>query len=278
MPRIADVTAFLREFAPVSLAEEWDNVGFLLGDEGRDCARVMTCLTLTPDVAEEAVWERADLIVTHHPTLFRPVRRLVADDVEGRMLLELIAAGVAVYSPHTSYDSAAAGINRQLAEQLGLVDIEVLRERAEPAAEALAGEPEVPVPLPEAQGAGRCGLLREPTTLRGLIERVKSALGLARLQFVGDEGQQIARVAIACGSGGEFLPDAIAHGCQALVTGETRFHTCIEARARGVALILPGHYATERPGMQRLVEVIAAKFPDLSVWASAAESDPLQWA
>ncbi|MEX0717962.1 MAG: Nif3-like dinuclear metal center hexameric protein [Planctomycetaceae bacterium] len=278
MPRIADVSAFLRDFAPPALAEEWDNVGFLVGDEERDCARVMTCLTLTPDVAEEAVWERMDLVVSHHPLMFRPVQRLTADSVEGAMLLELIAAGVAVFSPHTGYDSASEGINRQLAERLGLLDVEILRERAASLPEIFAVDPEVPVPLPEVQGAGRCGRLPEPTTLGKLIELVKRSLGVSNLQYVGPDDARVARVAVACGSAAEFIPDALARDCEALVTGEARFHACLEARARGLALVLPGHYATERPAMERLAATLAARFPEVAVRASEVESDPVNWA
>src|SRR5262245_53065068 len=106
MLSVADLIAFLEEFAPPGLAEEWDNVGLLIGDRSREVSRVMTCLTLTTDVAEEAIAERAGLIVSHHPVLFRAVKRLTADDEQGKILLQLIAAGIAVYSPHTGYDSA----------------------------------------------------------------------------------------------------------------------------------------------------------------------------
>ncbi len=124
---VSDLTRFLERFAPTDLAEDWDNVGLLVGDPARPVRRVMTCVTLTPDVAAEAIAEQADLVVTHHPVLFKPTQRLVATDPQSRMLMDLIAARVAVYSPHTAYDNDAAGINQQLAEGLGLLDIEALK-------------------------------------------------------------------------------------------------------------------------------------------------------
>ncbi|MCA9069469.1 MAG: Nif3-like dinuclear metal center hexameric protein, partial [Planctomycetaceae bacterium] len=99
---VADVIRFMESLAAPQLAEEWDNVGLLLGDEAAEVQSVMTCLTLTPDVADEAVRQKSGLIITHHPILFRAIKKLTTATDEGRMLLQLIQAGVAVYSPHTA--------------------------------------------------------------------------------------------------------------------------------------------------------------------------------
>src|SRR5437899_9691223 len=129
MASVADIIEYLNQFAPSHLAADWDNVGLLLGDRETRCERVMTCLTLTPDVAQEAIQANVRLIVTHHPILFRSVQRLTADTPEGRMLLSLIQAGVAVYSPHTAFDNTAGGINDALARRLDLIDVVPLRRR-----------------------------------------------------------------------------------------------------------------------------------------------------
>lgn len=280
MHRIHEITAFLKQFAPLELAEDWDNVGLLIGNEADSVSTILTCLTLTPDVAAEAIKLQSQLIVTHHPLLFRPVQRLTAQDSQGAMLLELLANRIAVYSPHTSYDSAQAGINQQLAESLGLMNIAPLRPRGEESRPQ--AEPHVPVAVSDAVpgpvlGAGRYGDLPEPITLADLNLRIKSALGVARLQFVGETSAKVSRVGVACGSAAEFLRDAQKLGCQALLTGEARFHDCLDARTRGMALILPGHYATERPAMERMADLLGGQFPDLSAQASRTESDPLQW-
>src|SRR5436190_2060219 len=132
MTAVNDIADFLESFAPSALAESWDNVGLLIGDRVRPVERVMTCLTITPESAAEAVAELANLIVTHHPLPFRPQNRLTTDTPDGRLLLQLIEAGIAVYSPHTAFDSAAAGINQRLATGLGLLDIDVLVPAAQP--------------------------------------------------------------------------------------------------------------------------------------------------
>jgi dinuclear metal center YbgI/SA1388 family protein len=366
VPCVADVIRFLQRLAPLALAEEWDNVGLLVGDGRAEVRRVMTCLTLTPDVADEAVAQHVDLIVSHHPVLFRPVQRLTAETSEGRLLLKLIAAGVAVYCAHTAYDSAQAGINQQLAELLGLTEIAPLRpkplaekciivsfvpaehlERVQRAVwDAGAGvignysecsfstrgtgtfrgsedsnpavgqagrleqadevrleivcpqdrvpevvrqlrtahpyeEPAIDVyptqVLPGLTGAGRFGKLPNPLSLGEVNRLVREKLRIEHLQFAGDRDLRVEQLGVACGSAAEFLREARRVGCQALLTGEARFHASLEARESGLGLILAGHFASERPAMEHLAERLAQEFSDLTVHPSRHETDPLQW-
>ena len=256
------VCDFLQELAPIHLAEDWDNVGLLVGDPHRQIARIMTCLTITPASAAEAIRQRADLIVAHHPLPFRPLKRLTTDSTPGRLLLELIGAGIAVYSPHTAFDSAAMGINQRLAEGLGLADIEPL----------VANEQD-----DRGLGAGRRGRLAEPVSLLQLAQRLKGLLALGGLHLVGAPEQHVQRVAVACGAAGAFLDPARAAGCDALVIGETSFHTCLEAEATQVGLLLAGHFASERFAVELLAGDLAKRFGGLSVWASQDERDPLRW-
>jgi dinuclear metal center YbgI/SA1388 family protein len=266
MTTIDAVARFLEDFAPLRLAEDWDNVGLLVGDRRRPAQRIMTCLTITPSSAREAIDERADLIVAHHPLPFTALRRLTTDTHEGRLLWELIGAGVSIYSPHTAFDSAREGINQRLAEGLALTEIAPLVASAE-----------IPSGDSGSVGSGRCGRLSQPTTLAALAERVTTFLSIERLQRVGPADQVIRRAAIACGSGGEFLAAAQRADCECMITGEARFHTCLEAEAAGVGLLLAGHYATERFGVEHLAEVLARRFAEASVWASRRERDPLAW-
>ena len=263
MITVADIADFLEVFAPAALAEDWDNVGLLVGDRSRTVGRIMTCLTITPASAAEAIAEQADLIVTHHPVPFKALKRLTKDSHEGQLLWDLIGARVSIYSPHTAFDSAREGINQRLAEGLGLSNLRPL---------VPATTSETP-PL----GAGRGGNLAAALTLAELAERVKKFVSLTGLHVVGDATSKVSNVAVACGSAGEFLHTARQWGCEVLVTGETRFHTCLEAEAAGIALLLPGHFASERFGVERLADVLAEKFPEVRVWASGREQDPLRW-
>lgn len=266
MTCVAEIQDYLATVAPPDLAESWDNVGLITGDTTRQVKQILTCLTLTPDVAAEAIDAGADMIVSHHPILFRPVQQITSASVEGKMLLGLIQAGIAVYSPHTCYDSAERGINWQLANLLGLEEIGILRP-----------QPMSADPSGEEQGAGRFGNLPAEFSLAQLNQLIKQALKVSSLQFVGDPEMKVRRLGIACGAAAEFLKDAHQHECQALLTGEARFHACLDARAREMALILPGHYATERPAMEQMAELLQQQFSDLKIWASQNETDPLRW-
>jgi dinuclear metal center YbgI/SA1388 family protein len=219
---------------------------------------VMTCLTITPDSAVEAIEQKADLIVTHHPLPFTAIKRLTTDTTVGRLLWDLIGARIAIYSPHTAFDSAGEGINQRLAMGLGLRGITALRPD-------------------DCRSTGRWGWLEEPLTLAGLAGRLKQFLHLKQLQMVGSPERSVRTVAIACGAADELLAEAQSNGCDCMVIGEARFHTCLEAEALQMGLLLPGHFASERFAVECLAEILAQQFPSVEVWASRRERDPLQW-
>lgn len=262
MTTVAEISRFLEDFAPSRLAEDWDNVGLLVGDASQTVQRAMTCLTITPASAAEAVRRKAQLVVTHHPLPFKAIKRLTTESTQGRLLLELIRGGIAVYSPHTAFDSAAQGINQQLAEGLGLTEVH-----------PLLSKPTEQTNL----GAGRYGTLLAKRTLAETAQRLKQFVNVTQVQMVGDSSRTIERVGVACGSAGSFLEPALRAKCDLLITGETSFHTCLEAEASGIALLLPGHYASERFAVERLAEVLDGHFPQLECWASQDERDPLLW-
>ncbi|MFM2001931.1 MAG: hypothetical protein RI963_1357 [Planctomycetota bacterium] len=297
MIRVDRVCQILADIAPLALAESWDNVGLLVGDRQRSIRVVMVCLTVTPQVVEEAIAKRVELIVTHHPLPFRPLTKITSDTTVGKMLLALIAHGIAVYSAHTAYDSARGGINQLWAEGLGLSGIAPLvladPTRLHPTGGLNPAGINTPVACQapaEPIGAGRYGRLPEPLDPESLAQKVASICRCRSWKLVGGKlaggsppgsaNAPISKVAIACGSGGSFLSAAKGRGCQALVTGEASFHDCLEAEASGLALILVGHYASERFGMERLSGRLATEFRridgELEVFSSDADVDPLR--
>ncbi len=364
MPTVAEFAAYLERFAPCATAAEWDNVGLLLGDPGATVSRVMTCLTVTPDVSAEAVREGAQLVVSHHPVLFRGAKKLTTTTPDGQTVLPLLRAGIAVYSPHTAFDNCAGGINDNLCARLGLTNVAPLRPRdakkqcklvvfvpdadlqkvsdavfatgagiigqynecsfrlagtgtffgtdsTNPTVGQKGRREEAPewrleVVVPEhlvstavaamrkahsyeepafdiyplnpgtSGGEGRLGELPQPVTLGELAKRAKTSLSASAVQLVGDPARAVRTVVLACGAAGEFLSDAIQRKADVFLTGEVRFHDALTARGANVALILPGHYATERPAVEDLAARLAAAFPDVTAWASRDERDPLQ--
>ncbi|MBA4016911.1 MAG: Nif3-like dinuclear metal center hexameric protein [Pirellula sp.] len=262
MTTVADVGAFMEALAPKSLAADWDNVGLLIGDGARPAARIMTCLSLTRDVVEEAVTERADLVVVHHPLPFRPLKAVTTGSFDGGRVWRLASAGISVYSPHTGFDSAARGINQRLAELLNLSDIAPLT------AIAAANDPQI--------GVGRRGVLRAGLTLDAFAKHAKAVLRATDVAVVGPADRQVRSVAICCGSGGDLLRQAVAVGADCFLTGEANFHTALEAEAAGIALVLVGHYASERFALEILADDLQQAFPKTKVWAACDEADPLR--
>ena len=261
MPTIAHVTAALELIAPLHLAADWDAVGMLVGPRRQEITRVMTCLSLTAETAAEAVRERADLVVTHHPLPFRPVPRITADTATGRVLLDLIGAGIGVWSPHTAWDSAAGGINDQLAALVGLEHVAPLAHD----------------PLHPLAGFGRAGTAPAGWSVERVARHVAERLAAGGVQVAGDAARPAGRVGIVCGSGGDAIAAVAAAGCTTFLTGEIRLHHAIEARALGVAVIAVGHHASERFSMDVLARRLAEAVAGLTCWSSHDEADPLPW-
>ena len=256
---VGTICDYLAAYAPPVLAEEWDAVGLLVGDRSRPLQRLMTCLTITPASAAEAMERQADLIVSHHPLPFRPLPRITTEVTAGRLLWQLIGRQIAVYSPHTAFDSCQGGINQRLAERCGLQEVQPLVPNRD--------WPQV--------GGGRYGVVMPEERLGDFVDRVKSALGLTTVRGVGRPDQAVRRVAVACGSAGSLMEPALLAGCDLLVTGETSFHSCLEAEAQGIGLLLVGHYASERFAIEELARDLAREYTSLEIWASQSESDPI---
>ena len=257
MLTIADLQRWLAEFAPPRLAADWDNVGLLIGDASREVTRVMTCLTVTSESVAEAIREGAHAIVSHHPFPFSATKRITSESHNGRLLLSLIEARIAVLSPHTAFDSTYAGINHRLAERLGLENL----------------RPLISDTHQDSLGTGRFG--RCTGTLGELAARACSELGLKTVQLVGDPNKPVERVAVGCGSAGELLTAAREVECDCFVTGEARFHTALEAQAAGMTMLLLGHYASERFAVEELSQRITDAHSELQCWPSRDETDPV---
>jgi dinuclear metal center YbgI/SA1388 family protein len=284
---IGDIDSKLSQWAPPSLAESWDNTGLLLGDRHAPVLKVMTCLTITPLVVEEAIGRRVSLIVSHHPLPFRPIREITTDQTTGRLLWDLATHRVNVLSLHTRYDSAVAGINQQLAETLQLVDVQPLELPGFPSSNpGLPGSasgvlsqsnPTAASSPGQVGGRGRWGRFSVPRSLTSIANSLKQALKVSQIQHVSSGRTEIQTAAIGCGSAGEFLKDAKQRGCELLLVGETNFHTCLEAQAAKIELLLVGHFASERFAQEVLAQRLAIEFPTLEVWCSESETDPIGW-
>ena len=223
---VGQIMELCRAIAPEQDAEEWDNVGLLAGSASSTVDTVLCALDLTEAVVEEAVTRGAQMIVTHHPILFRGRKNLREDDAEGRMLCLLVRSGLALYAMHTNYDNASPGVNDALAAALGLGDV-------------VAPEPMLRVGTTDAGSFG------------AFAEYAERALGSSIRRF-GDPERPVSRVAVLGGAGADYLPAAVEAGADVFVTGEISYHRALDAVDNGVLVLEAGHAGTEHPGILAL--------------------------
>lgn len=245
---VAQILELLEGIAPLSLAEEWDNVGLLAGRPDQEVTAVLCALDLTFDVLDEAVRKGARLIVTHHPILFRGRKNLRETDGEGRLLCALVRSGVSLIAMHTNYDNACPGVNDALAEALGLRDVQAL------------------------ENGMRLGGI-DPMPLSAFVKRAREMLG-GPIRSYGDDERLITRVAVLGGAGEDFIPQAIAAGADAYLTGEAAYHKALDAVDNGLCVLEAGHAATERPGISTLARglQIAADAVEYNICVLNSES------
>ena len=219
--RVEDMEKLVGGIAPYELAEEWDNVGLLLGRRQAQVTRVLVALDVTPAVIDEAKALGAQLIVAHHPMMFAPRKRITDADYEGGMLLSLAENGMAVIAAHTNLDAAPGGVNDTLMAAMG--------------ARNVTGE-----------GVIRVGEMEEGTTLAMLCARAKAKLH-TDVRAYGAMDTVVHKLGCCSGAGSSELEDAVALGADCFITGEVKHHHALAAMARGVCVIEAGHYETENP-------------------------------
>jgi len=229
MPIINEIAAALEEFAPLSGACGWDNVGLLVGDGGGTATAVLVSLDIDGEVVGEAVAKRAELIVTHHPVIFGGIKDINTGTEQGRLLQKLIRNGISVYSAHTNLDSADGGTSDALFETLGLDEKEILTF--------------------DGIGLGRAGRCRRGLPLREYSGYVKAVLDAAHIKWAGEPDMIIKKVGLAAGtaSGMKYFDEAVKAGCDCYITGDVSFHEARDAAGMGLGIIDAGHFATEIP-------------------------------
>lgn len=252
--KVQQVLEILEQIAPPELACSWDNVGLLV-DAGRPVTSIMAALDITADVVRDAAESGCELIVSHHPVIFDPLRRVTAEDVPAMLLQN----GISAICMHTNLDAAAGGVNEVLAGIFGMQD-----------------------PEPFAGGCGRVGSI-EPITVPQLARKAQQELAArcnapdagpaVQVKFA-DTGKPVQRLAVISGAGGSLFEEALAVGADCLLTGEANHHHACDAKRLGLSLIAAGHYATEFPVTAAVAEKLRAALPGVEVLVSTANKDP----
>lgn len=252
MASVKEIYQFIDQAAPFITQEDFDNAGLLVGQREREVKKVLVSLDITLEVAEEARRLGAELIVSHHPVIFQPVKSVTDETLTGQVLLALTENKIAAICAHTNLDAAHGGVNDCLARALELTEIGQLHQ---------AGVDEKGRPY----GIGRVGTVHQLGLSAGEYAAfIKEKLGSVCVRFV-DGGKPVQRVAVGGGACGSMMDDAVAAGCDTFVTADLKYNQFLDAKALGLNLLDAGHFSTENVVCAPLAARLAKAFPAVDV-------------
>lgn len=254
MITVDDILKYVETLAPRELKMDWDNVGLNCGSRSTPVTKIMVALDPFEHVCQEAAQWGADLLVTHHPLIFRPIPMVTDDAAITRGLMELVRHNISHICAHTNLDCAPGGVNDTLAATLGLKNTE---------------------PLGAYGGMMRCGEVPEQS-LAAFLAFVKEKLHCDGLRYC-DGGKPVHKVAVGGGACSDGLYDAVLAGCDTFITADVKYNNFWDAKEQGLSLIDAGHFATENPVVAVLAEKIAAAFPEIEVNISETHADCMKY-
>ena len=270
-PIVADIITVMERIAPPVLAEAWDNCGLQVGSSQWPVNKIWVALDPLFSVIEAAAAQSVDLVITHHPLIFKPLRSIDVETDIGRIINNALITQTAVYAAHTNLDSTVNGINDILAQRIGLQDTVPLQ----PISGAYSTDAES---IETCIGLGRVGWLASAVSAAQLAQDVKSALALDLVRVAGDLQTVVQNVAVCSGGGGSLLEAFFKTDAQVYISGDLRYHDARAAEAAGRVLIDVGHFPSEHIVVNSLAaqlqkEMVSARW-NVAVEPCRLEHDP----
>lgn len=255
--KIKEVAVALERFAPLPLQESYDNAGLQIGLTDAEASGVLLCLDVTEAVIQEAVKCRCNVVIAHHPLLFRGVKRIADATQVERCIRMAILNGITIYAAHTNLDNVRGGVNFKIAEKLGLEQVDFL--------------------LPQGDGgSGVIGELPQAEDSLAFLQRVKKTFGIDCLQYSRGPKDTIRRVAL-CGGSGEFLlSEAIRERVDVFLTGEMSYHHYF-GHENELWIGVMGHYQSEQFTMDLMQEILRTAYPDLRCCVTSLNTNPIHY-
>ena len=254
---IREIIDALERFAPLPLQDDYDNSGLQIGTTETEVSGVLLCLDVTRQVVDEAIKNGCNMIISHHPLLFRPLKKITDDNI-GSIVMDAVRAGITIYASHTNLDNASNGVNMRIACILGLQAIKPLEEH------------------PDGNGAGIIGRFKDPMTEDELLAIIKDKFGVQCIRHNGKLGRKISRMAV-CGGAGAFLADkAVEQGSDAFMTGEIGYHRFFGYDGI-IKLIETGHFESEQFTVDLIADILKESFPALKVVKTATKTNPINY-
>jgi dinuclear metal center YbgI/SA1388 family protein len=259
--QIKSILDILEAVAPPHLQESYDNAGLIVGRPDDALTGVLFCLDSTEAVLEEAVRKGCNLVVAHHPIVFRGLKRLNGANYVERTVMQAVRQGVAIYAIHTNLDNVLyRGVNAQIAEKIGLLNTSVL----------------APKPGMTGIGAGLTGDLPEPEEENAFLNRLKTTFRARGLRHTALSGRPVRRVAVCGGAGSFLLADAIRTGADVFVSADFKYHEFFDADARIVIADI-GHYESEQFTIELLYTIVREKFPTFALHLTEVYTNPVNY-
>lgn len=243
MATVREIAGYLEERVPSSLKLDFDNVWLLCGFPEREVSRVLVVLDITQQAIEEALSLHAELIVSHHPVIFTPLRRVCTDAPDAKRVIALLQGNLSAICLHTNLDALEGGVNTALANAVG--------------GEELEYTPDI----------GCFCRLPEAMPLSAFLAQTRTALSAPDMRYY-DAGRRVEYLALCGGAGGDILYEAAQRGCDTVLTGEIKHHQWIDGAELGLNLMEGGHFATENVVMPSLAEMLRQGFPEIDVCLS----------
>jgi len=246
-----EVIRYFEESYPLDLAYDWDNCGLQVGTLNNKVERILVTLDITKNVVKEAIKNKVDLIISHHPLMFKPMKNIVFDSPRGWIIKNLIQNNIAVYSAHTNFDQADGGMNDILAKALGI---------------------KTPLLLDEVDNIGRYGSV-DQVDFPDFVNEVKRNFNLKTVKVIGNTKKTVKTVGISGGSGSHHMYAAKKRNCDVYITGDITYHTALDAIQVGITLIDVGHHV-EVIFIESVAETLRNKYPELGIIESIVDTNP----
>lgn len=259
--RVKDIALAIEQVAPLHWQESYDNAGLQVGDPEAVVTGVLLCTDVTRRVIDEAIERGFNLVVSHHPLIFKGIKSLTGDNYVERCVMKAVKHDITIFSAHTNLDNAVNGVNFKMAEKIGLTHVEVLDPRADGWLNA---------------GAGVVGELSEPEAEEAFLRRIKQTFEVGCVKHTALKGRQIRRVALCGGAGAFLMPEAIKKGADAFITGEIKYHDYF-GRAEEILLAEIGHYESEQYTKEIFKKIISEQFPEVRVMMTSVNTNPIKY-
>ena len=263
---IREITDAIEQYAPLRLQEDWDNAGIQVGDPEAQVTGVLLCTDATEVVVAEAIALGYNLVISHHPLIFRGLKKIMGRTPVERTVAMAIKHDVTIYSAHTNMDSAWQGVSFRMADKIGMTSVQFLDDNCVP-----------PYGESESTSAG-CGVIGniEPMPAREVLKRVKAAFEVGAVRYSGDGDTMVSRVALCGGAGGFLLDKAVEMGGQLYVTADMRYHDFLDNSQRIVVADI-GHYESEHFTKEIFLEIIQKKKPTFAVAFAKSETNQVNY-